>query len=1564
MRNFFLSLFLSVIGLATAQAQLYIVNGDATSQGNCYRLTRNLTFEGGSVWYADKINLKNSFDLYFDIFLGCQDAAGADGIAFVLQPISTNIGSAGGGLGYAGVIPSVAVEIDTWQNGDANDPVYDHVGVQLNGNVGHGVGGGSLAGPVPALPGLGNIEDCAWHKMRVTWEADINKLTAYIDCNPTISYTADIINTVFGGDSLVFWGFTGATGGSWNEQRFCLDYISFTESQQDTAICEGQSVPLSVGSGDVFAWSPALGLDDSTATNPIATPSVTTTYTVTITDVCGQTRFDTVTVFVQEDTVLDVLPDQFYQCGPGDPIVLTAANLPFSQYLWSTGATTQSTTVIQPGLYSVTVSNFCTTFSDQVQVLPRPAISFIKNDVSCNGGANGTATFTNSGTGPFTATWFSLSAGSAIKSQTLASPVSNVNNLSPGFYALTTLNGNGCRDTVTFQILQPSPLQIQVAATQNLTCFGDNSGSITLGSTGGTGAKSYSLNNGSAQASPTFSNLPAGTYVVRVSDQNGCQSTQTVTLTQPPQIILQPVTVQGADCFGAATGAVTVSASLGIIPYQYNINGGGFQPSATFSGLIAGSYQIQAMDNNGCIGQQIVQISQPTALLASAAVANVDCAGDATGAISIAGSGGTPGYAYAFQGGVFGNQTAFPNLAAGTYSLSIRDDSACVTTISATINEPAALDLQIATTDVACFGDATGFLVLQGLNGWGGYQYSLDGGPFSFSDTISNLPIGSYQITVRDDSLCTATQQVSINEPPLLDIFVNDRIDVDCSGNNTGILAVSGIGGTQPYLFTRNGTSYQTSGTFTNLFAGIYTLQVQDANGCEAEVDTFLATPTGLSGGVDSLVDVACFGDSTGFIHLIAFGGTSPYRYALNGDTITGNSFANLPFMTDTLVLVDANGCIVPVPFTIDEPPLLQGILTRTRDLACFQTPNGEIRLAGAGGTGVYTYSIGNGFQTSRQFNQLLAGTYMGVIQDSNGCLDTLSVILAEPSQLLLDSVLVQDVKCFGQQDGLIQVQAAGGSGAWVYQLDTLGWAALNTFSGLTGGQYLVQVRDDSLCLDSLVFEISEPDSLVLSPLLQRDLACFGGNTGAVTVMASGGRMPWRYRINGGLLQQDSLFSGLLAGNYLVEVLDDSLCSDTVSFVLNQPEPLTLNLVSLQDVRCFGERNGEIVVTASGGIAPYQYSLSGASPQLDSSFLGVGPGTYQVILRDDSACNTVLPDLTIAEPALLEAISDFVEVRCFGESNGEVFVNIRGGNGGYSTEWFTDPLQVGNTAVGLFAGVYGFRVEDSLGCETAGEVVLTEPDLLVMSIDSIREAYCDWENGGAWLSATGGTGEYSYQWEGLSGLNSPSAVDVLGLDYLVVLSDVRGCNDSILVSIPNTPPADTRFTTIPDPSSPILESVGPIQFLNLTTGAVTYLWEFGDGALSDDENPTHQYELPGEYQVRLTGWNAFFVCPTIFDLTLTIIADGQLYYPNAFTPNADGANDVFFVKGEGIVELEVLIFDRWGRLITRWTDLSQGWDGRIPGAGLAAEGVYTFAVKAKTNAGADINYGGTVTLIR
>lgn len=1552
-----------ILSLSTAFGQQYVTNGNATQTGSCYRLTSDQNFQGGSVWYLDKININESFDLYFDIFLGCKDADGADGIAFVLQPVSTNIGSAGGGMGYQGISPSVAIEMDTWQNVDVQDPLYDHIGVQLNGNTAHGPGGGSAVGPLPILPGNGNIEDCNWHSMRVTWDANLNTLSAFIDCNLAISYTDDIVTNIFGGDSLVFWGFTGATGGFNNTQEFCLDYISFREAQRDTAICEGQTVPLSVGTGDVFAWTPSYGLNDTTLANPIASPDTTTTYSVIVTDVCGQIRYDTVTVFVSPDTILDVLPPTTEMCGVGIPLEITAQTDPFSQFLWSTGDTTAVTTVTQPGNYTITVTNFCRTYTDNVQVSVRQDPSFLSQDVDCFGDTNGAANFTNTGGSPYSAIWYSLTNATIVSSQTKNSPVFLQNGLEPGIYALTAQNGNGCGDTITFQINEPAPLTMQVLLAGDLLCFGDNSGEINVLGAGGTGVLSYSLDGGGFQPSGVFANLPAGTYAVTVRDINGCLSTQNVTLTQPQQIDLQISNVLDIDCFGAATGAVTLSASNGFFPYQYSI-GGPFQASPTFTGLSLGNYPVTVRDVNGCESAVLIVMGQPNQLVSTTEVVNVDCAGDLTGAISVTATGGTAGYLYSFQGSPFGAQPSVSGLAGGTYQVIVQDNNLCEDTIQVLIQQPVALDFTADITDALCFGDTNGLALLTGLGGWGGYRYSLNGGPFITNDSIQNLSAGTYQITIQDDSLCVNTQPITIGEPTLLEIAVTNASNVDCLGNASGSISVVANGGTPGYEYTRVGIGFQPSSVFDNLFAGLYTLTVRDDNGCLAEADTFLVTPTGLTGGADTIINVACFGDSTGEILLTAFGGTAPYRYALNGDTITGASFFNLPFMTDTLVLLDDNGCIVPIPFTIDEPPLLVLNLETSKDLACNGVSDGEITLQAVGGVPVYQYSVGTGFQNSRFFTGLPAGLYATILEDQNGCRDTISVPLTEPGALVLDSLLVRQVRCFGEGNGEIQLNASGGSGAYQFQIDTTGWDLPSGFAGLSGGNYLVQVRDDSLCIDSFRVNISEPDSLMLSPVSQRDLACFGGNTGELAVMASGGRMPWAFRINGGAFQSDSSFAGLLSGQHLVEVQDDSLCSDTVSFFLSQPEPLDMSLEALVNVRCFGEGNGEISVSASGGVLPYGFSLSGGAFQRDSILASLEPGEYRITLQDDSACVFELNNLLVTQPDLLETFPDFQEVRCFGEENAIAWTNTVGGNGGNMIEWFTDPIQIGDTAIGLIAGSYGVRIEDSLGCEAVSEVIVTEPDLLVAAIDSIREAFCDWENGAAWLSATGGTPEYLFEWIPSTNQNGPSAVDIVGLVYEVVLRDSRGCEDSIVVDIPNTPPADTRFTTIPDPSVPILESVGEIQFDNQTIGAVSYLWEFGDGGLSDEEQPVHLYEEPGEYTITLTAWNSFFVCPTIFSLRLTIIPDGKLYYPNAFTPNGDGNNDIFYVKGEGVIELEVLIFDRWGRFITSWTNLDQGWDGIVPGKGYAQEGVYTFAVKALTTNGERIEHGGTVTLLK
>jgi hypothetical protein len=148
----------------------YHLNGDAYQENcNCYTLTPDEFWMSGSVWNINKINLEESFDFKFTIFLGCHDNDGADGIAFVLQPISTSIGSEGGGLGYDGVSPSIGVLVDTWQNFEDNDPPEDHIAIHKNGLIDHSTMT-DVTTPVPASPYSSNIEDCNWHILRIIWD--------------------------------------------------------------------------------------------------------------------------------------------------------------------------------------------------------------------------------------------------------------------------------------------------------------------------------------------------------------------------------------------------------------------------------------------------------------------------------------------------------------------------------------------------------------------------------------------------------------------------------------------------------------------------------------------------------------------------------------------------------------------------------------------------------------------------------------------------------------------------------------------------------------------------------------------------------------------------------------------------------------------------------------------------------------------------------------------------------------------------------------------------------------------------------------------------------------------------------------------------------------------------------------------------------------------------------------------------------------------------------------------------------------------------------------------------
>ena len=219
----------------------YILNGTATQNTcNCYTLTQALNWQAGSVWNATKIDLTRPFDFVFNVYLGCLDANGADGIVFMLQPISTSLGAGGGGMGFQNVTPSIGITLDTWQNTEFNDPSYDHISIQANGVIQHGT---DLAGPVQASAASVNIEDCAWHTFRITWDPTTFNLKAYFDGDLRVEVSNNIIATTFNNDPMVYWGFSSATGGAFNVQQFCtaLDPLFVTNQGNDDA-CIGDVI--------------------------------------------------------------------------------------------------------------------------------------------------------------------------------------------------------------------------------------------------------------------------------------------------------------------------------------------------------------------------------------------------------------------------------------------------------------------------------------------------------------------------------------------------------------------------------------------------------------------------------------------------------------------------------------------------------------------------------------------------------------------------------------------------------------------------------------------------------------------------------------------------------------------------------------------------------------------------------------------------------------------------------------------------------------------------------------------------------------------------------------------------------------------------------------------------------------------------------------------------------------------------------------------------------------------------------------------------------------------------
>ncbi len=383
-------IFLTVVALLFQSHFLlaqFTLNGSAVQiNDTCWTLTPAQNTRVGSIWNETKIDLNNSFQVIMELYLGCKDADGADGILFGLQPVSTSIGQSGEGIGFQGVSPSVGIEFDTWQNTNLGDPAYDHVAISKNGVLNHGTSN-NLAGPVQANASKQNIEDCDWHKLRVNWDAAAKTIEVWFDCNKRLTYTGDIVNEIFGGNPNVFWGFTSATGGANNLQQVCFSYTTFLDKFDDVVICPGGQYQIALSGGVEYHWTPATGLSNPNIANPIAKPDETTDYQVEVIDACGNQFFDTINVAVDGDTVFfDLGVDTMICEGASLLLDATSTGTTSVDYKWSNGQTTPTISAGQTALYAVTVTidNYCVADDRKaITVTPFPKVNLPTDTILC-----------------------------------------------------------------------------------------------------------------------------------------------------------------------------------------------------------------------------------------------------------------------------------------------------------------------------------------------------------------------------------------------------------------------------------------------------------------------------------------------------------------------------------------------------------------------------------------------------------------------------------------------------------------------------------------------------------------------------------------------------------------------------------------------------------------------------------------------------------------------------------------------------------------------------------------------------------------------------------------------------------------------------------------------------------------------------------------------------------------------------------------------------------------------------------------------------------------------------
>ncbi len=745
------------------------------------------------------------------------------------------------------------------------------------------------------------------------------------------------------------------------------------------------------------------------------------------------------------------------------------------QYSNNAGATWQAFNVfnnLAAGFYNIWVkdaSNCTVIYSGNSVILTQPnqiSIFVNKVDASCSGSSTGRIDiFAGGGSGNLT---YSVNNGSTYQ------PSSIFANLPAGNYNIVVKDANNCSYPFLGNpviISQPVPVAATTTVT-NASCATTTNGSITVNATGGTSPYNYSLNNGPFFPNSIFTNVASGNYTILVSDVNGCTASTTATVGNTYSLVATVLSQTDVSCSGGADGSVTIDQTGGLAPYQYSIDGGNtFQPSATFNGLSGGVYTVIAKDANGCTDNVSVTIVERPPLTASVtSIVNVNCFGDSTGTINIAAAGGDGTYSYLWSNSSV-NQN-LTNVVAGNYSVVVTDGAGCTAATNGTVTQNNQLVLSVEhQINVFCHGDNTGGLDITVNGGVPTYTYHWSNN--STGEDLYGVNAAIYALTVTDFGGCVASAVYTITEPGTQLGATVSSTDVTCPGGNDGTVTAQGTGGTTPYSYLWNNA--QQGATITGLSAGLFVVTVKDSNNCETAKSILLVEPQPFVI-TDSIVPAKCFSSADGAVYISVTGATPGYNYLWSNSTsnqnLTGVAKGNY-----SVVVTDSKGCTDTKSFTVTSPiDLVSSVAGNNPD--CHGNATGFAVVSVGGGTAPYTYTWSTTPVQSGVMGVHLLGdvTYTVTITDGNGCSSTNSVLLADPTPVVVTAI-PDSVTCFNGNDGTVLIHASGGSGIYIYSLNNV-YQPDSILTGLTAGEYTAIAQDNNGCFGSENFTISEPTSI------------------------------------------------------------------------------------------------------------------------------------------------------------------------------------------------------------------------------------------------------------------------------------------------------------------------------------------------------------------------------------------------------------------------------------------------------------------------------------------------------